>query len=325
MGRAGIVLLGLGLAGVIGWVLFVEWPGSLAELLGVVLVLVAVATGGRLAARLAGTALPGYNVAEVTVDGPITRDGGGVLPSRPGGTTADDVVAQIEQADEDRGADALLVKLNTPGGEVVPSDDIRRAVAAFDGPTVAYATDVCASGGYWIASGCDEIWARDASIVGSIGVLGSLVTAEGLARRLGLSYERFAAGEFKDAGTPLREITDEERDYLQGLIDGYYEQFVDRVTEGRELEPGDVRDTEARVYLGSEALELGLVDALGAREQVEDRLEELLDEPVAVKEFVPQRSLAQRLRRGANGIAYALGAGAIDRLAGDGEFGFQVR
>jgi len=84
---------------------------------------------------------------------------------------------------------------------VVPSDDIRLAAERFDGPTVAYATDVCASGGYWIASGCDELWAREGSIVGSIGVIGSRVNASALAEKVGLSYERFAAGDYKDAGT----------------------------------------------------------------------------------------------------------------------------
>jgi hypothetical protein len=128
-----------------------------------------------------------YNVGKVAVSGPITRKSGRPSPlSGPGGTTADDVVEQIEAADEDEDVEALVVELNTPGGEVLPSDDIRRAAADFDGPTVAYATDTCASGGYWIASGCDELWARDASLVGSIGVVGSRPNAAGLADKLGI-------------------------------------------------------------------------------------------------------------------------------------------
>jgi len=110
------------------------------------------------------------------------------------GAEADEIVDQIERADEDSGVRALLLKLNTPGGEIVPSEDIRIAAERFDGPTIAYATDVCASGGYDIAAGCDELWAREGSIVGSIGVIGSRVNAADLADRLGLSYERLAAG-----------------------------------------------------------------------------------------------------------------------------------
>jgi len=218
------------------------------------------------------------------------------------------------------------VKLNTPGGAVLPSDDIRRAAERFDGPTVAYATDTCASGGYWIASGCDELWARDASVVGSIGVLGSRPNVAGLAEKLGISYERFTAGEYKDAGTPLRELDDDERDYLQGIVDDLYGQFVERVTAGRDLDAGAVRDTEARVYLGEEARELGLVDELGARPAVEDRVGELVGEPAEVRTFEPSRGIAERIGVGARGVAYALGAGVAAAVAGgDGDGDAPIR
>jgi protease-4 len=234
------------------------------------------------------------------------------------------VVEQIERADEDDAADALLVKLDTPGGQVVPSDDIRRAAADFDGPTVAYATDVCASGGYWIASGCDELWARRGSIVGSIGVIGSRVNLADLAEDLGVSYERFAAGKYKDAGMPLKELSEDEREYLQGLIDGFYDDFVERVAEGRDMEPEAVRDTEARVYLGDDAHELGLVDSIGTRDDVEGHVEELLDTEVSVREFEPKKGLAARLRGGATAVAYAAGAGVASVFVDD-EQDFRLR
>ena len=282
--------------------------------------------GTRAAGDLADSVFPEYNAAEVAVEGPITRDGAtpGPIPGGAVGTTADDVVEQIERADEDDAAEALLVKLDTPGGEVVPSDDIRRAAADFDGPTVAYATDVCASGGYWIASGCDELWARQASIVGSIGVIGSRVNVSELADELGVSYERFAAGEYKDAGTPLKELSADERDYLQGLIDGFYDDFVERVAEGRGMDPEVVRDTEARIYLGDDAHELGLVDELGDRDDVEDHVADLLDEEVSVREFEPDRGLTERFRGGATAVAYAFGAGVAGTLVDD-ERGFRLR
>jgi len=244
-----------------------------------------------------------YNTAKVSVSGPIARDRGRPSPlSGGGGVVADEIVEQIEAADDDEAVAALLVELNTPGGEVVPSDDIRRAVADFDGPTVAYATDLCASGGYWIASGCDELWARDGSLVGSIGVVGSRPNASGLADRLGISYEQFTAGEYKDAGVPLREIEDDEREYLQSLIDGYYEQFVETVSEGRSMDPETIRETEARVYLGPDALDIGLVDALGVEDDVEARIEDAIGEAVAVREFprrpTRHRSGARRVRGG---------------------------
>ena len=198
------------------------------------------------------------------------------------------------------------------------ASDIRNAAAEFDGPTVAYATDTCASGGYWIASGCDELWAREASIVGSIGVIGSRVNVAGLADRLGVSYERFAAGKYKDAGVALKEMDDDERAYLQGIIDDFYDHFVARVAEGRDVDEAAIRDTEARVFVGTDAHERGLVDGLGARDTVEARMADLLDrDEVSVEAFRPQKSLAARLRGGASAVAYALGAGVAGRVVGD--------
>ncbi|MCG1005635.1 signal peptide peptidase SppA [Halorubrum lacusprofundi] len=282
----------------------------------------ATVAGKRLVARLTRGRFgetEEYNAAKVTVSGPIRRDTGRPSPlSRAGGATADDVVEQIEAADEDEDVEALVVELNTPGGEVLPSDDIRRAAAEFDGPTLAYATDTCASGGYWIASGCDELWARDASLVGSIGVVGSRPNAAGLADKLGISYEQFTAGEYKDAGVPLREIEEDEREYLQGIIDGYYEQFVETVSEGRDMDPEAIRETEARVYLGSDAAEIGLVDELGTEDDVEDRLEELIDTEPEIHEFTPKRGLAERLGIGAERVAFAAGSGVASVFTNEG-------
>lgn len=325
IGRIVLLTLGLAVAVAAGWLLFVWLPTDLAGLLGVLLALTVGVLGLRLAARLADRLFPTYSVAEVAVEGPITRDGRGPLPSMPGGTPADDVVEQIEAADDDDNARALLLKLNTPGGEVGASDDIREAARAFDGPTLAYATDLCASGGYWIASGCDALWARDHSLVGSIGVIMSRINATGLAEKIGLTYERFAAGKYKDAGMPLKELTDDEREYLQGLTDGFYEDFVERVAAGVDLDPENVRETEAKIYLGEEAHERGLVDALGRREDVEAALEDELDVPVSVRRFEPSRSLRQRLRSNALELAYAVGAGAASATGGDRRQALELR
>jgi signal peptide peptidase SppA, 36K type len=283
---------------------------------------VATVAGTRLLSRLTrgrfGDA-DEYNVAKVTISGAIRRDEGRMSPlSGSRSATADDIVEQISSADDDEAVEALLLELNTPGGEVLPSDDIRRAAAEFDGPTIAYATDTCASGGYWIASGCDELWARDVSLVGSIGVVGSRPNAAGLADTLGISYEQFTAGEYKDAGVPLREIEPDEREYLQSIVDGYYERFVETVSEGREMDPEAIRETEARIYLGSDAAEIGLVDELGTERDVEDRIESLIDAEPAVREFEPSRGLADRVGLAAERIAFAAGRGVANTVSGEG-------
>lgn len=303
---------------VAAWFLFLEYPSSGVELAGIVLLLLAAPLLLRTAGSIAGSAVPSYNVAEVSVTGPITRDsGGGGIGTPPTGAGADAIVEQIERANADDNVEALLVELNTPGGEIVPSEDIKLAAERFEGPTIAYATDTCASGGYEIASGCDEIWAREGSIVGSIGVIGSRVTAADLADRLGIEYEQLTAGEYKDAGVPLKELEEHEREYLQGLIDDYYEMFVTSVAERRELDREAIEATEARVFLGSEAAERGLVDELGTRRDVLDELESRLGTEVTVEEFEPRFPLAKRLSIGAGRIAHAFGAGIASRFVGD--------
>jgi protease-4 len=311
-------------AAVLAWLLFVRWPGSTAQLLGIVLVIATVLVALRVGSNVADTLLPRYNVAEVTVQGPITRDSGRPTPGAAGVPGADDIVDLIEEADQDDAAEALLLRLNTPGGAVVPSDDIRRAAERFDGPTVAYATDVCASGGYWIASGCDELWSRECAIVGSIGVRGSRVTASELLDKMGLEYEQLAAGEYKEAGSPFTDLESHEREYLQGIVDDYYDQFLETAAEGREMDEADLRKTDAKVYLGETAHELGLVDELGTKTDVETRLEGLLDAEVETTELEPAMGLSERLRGGAERVAFALGAGVASRFVDD-EAAFRFR
>jgi protease-4 len=311
-----VAIVAIGVAA--GWALFVWYPNSGLELAGIVLVLLAVPLVIRIAGATASSVLPSYNVAEVGVTGAITRNAGGGIGSSPTGASADRIVDQIERADADSSVDALVVRLNTPGGEIVPSEDIKLAAERFDGPTVAYATDTCASGGYEIASGCDEIWARQGSIVGSIGVIGSRVNAADLADRLGIQYEQLTAGEYKDAGTPLKELEEDEREYLQGLIDDYYDQFVSNVAKRREMDQADIEATEARVYIGSQAAQEGLVDELGTKEDVLEALEDRLGTDATVREFEPQFPLSQRVQLGAQQFAFAFGAGIASLVTDEG-------
>lgn len=315
--RVGLFLV-LTLVGIVaGWFLFLGYPESTRELLGIVLLLLAVPMIFKVSGTVVRSLLTPYNVAEVGVTGPITRDNSPGPLGKPMGASANALVDRIEQAEADSSVDALLVRLNTPGGEVIPSEDIKHAIERFDGPTIGYATDTCASGGYEIASGCDEFWAREASIVGSIGVLGSRVTASELADKLGLQYEQLTAGEYKDAGMPIKDLEAEEREYLQGIVDGYYDWFVGNVAARRDLTEEEIRDTEARVYLGKTAAEMGLVDELGTREDVENRLEERIGKSPEIESFDPELGLAQRLNTGAQRVAYAAGAGIVGTLRDD--------
>jgi protease-4 len=305
----------------LGFFLFVDYPdGNLTILVGVILLVVSLAAALPAAGRLARSVFPTDNVAEVAVEGPISRNGGqpSFPPTGPASPGADAIVDRIDAANQDDAIEGLLLHLNTPGGEIVPSDDIRLAAESFEGPVIAYTTDVCASGGYWIASACDELWAREASTIGSIGVRGSRVTAADLLQRVGLNYEQFTAGEYKEAGGSLSDITDNEREYLQGLIDGFYDMFVETVAEGRDMEAAFLRETEARVFLGRDAVENGLVDELGSREDVLNRLEADLGR-VSVRELSLRGGVLSRFRSGASSVAYALGAGVASAVLPDNE------
>ena len=328
IGQAVVVLIGALLAAVVGGGLFVAVPlYTDVGVLEVVLALVAFGGGLFVTGRVASNVFPGYNVAEVEVSGPITRDGGsGPLPMGRPGPGADDIVEQIERADADGNARGLVVKLNTPGGQVVPSEDIRRAAAEFDGPTVAYAEDMAASGGYWIASGCDHFHAREESLVGSIGVNGTQFGLTDFADRAGIDYRRFVAGDYKDTPSSWRELSEDEEAYFQGLLDDWYDGFVETVVEGRDMDPEFVRDTEARVYVGREAVDEGIVDTAGPREEMDEWLADRVGvDEVTVEEFEPQAGLAGKVGMGARSVAYALGAGVTSALVGDdGELKIRV-
>lgn len=318
-GRIGIGAVGVLLAAALAIALYWAVPvltdiGAVEVTLGLLVFLL----GAMFALRLAGRVVSRYNVAEVTVDDVITRDGSGGLGARPGAVSSEDIVEQIERADEDSAAEALIVRLNTPGGAVVPSEDIRTAVASFDGPTVAYAEDMAASGGFWIASGADEFHARRGAVVGSIGVNGTQFGLADFAEKAGIDYRRFVAGEYKDTPSSWRELSEDERAYFQGLLDEYYEQFVETVVDGRDLDAEMVRETEARIYLGETATEMGLVDTCGPKEEMEDRLAERIGaEEVSVAAFEPEHGLRDRISLGVQASARAFGAGLASALVAD--------
>lgn len=321
IGQIALFLVSIVIAAVAGWIVFVVVPGgSMARLLGVLLVLGTIFFVSQQVNKVASAFLSISNVAEVGIEGSIERSQHkGPAPVQPAGAVADELIEQIELADARSGIRALLVRLDTGGGRILPSDDIRRAVEEFDGPTVAYIEDTCASGGYWIASCCDEIYARQASIVGGIGIRGSRVIAPDALDVLGLTYERFVSGKFKDTGSRMKEMAEAEREYLQGIVNKNCEIFVDRVVEGRDLERNEVSDMEARLYLGEEAREIGLVDRIGTRGDVEDDLADALDvDNIRVTDISPEKGLIERVQSGLQSASYSFGRGLASAFVDDG-------
>ncbi len=232
-------------------------------------VLVSLATGG-------GMGL-GEAVAMVRVEGVILT---GSAPDSPfdggGGAYSDQIVKWLEQAQEDLSVKAIVLRVNSPGGSVVASDEIYQQMLKVEKPIVVSMGELAASGGYYISAPADVIMANPATLTGSIGVITQITNLEELMEKVGVEVVVIKSGLHKDEGSPFREMTEEEKAIWQAIIDETYDQFVAIVSEGRDLPKEKVREiADGRVYTGKQAMELGLVDELGNLPEAIDRAAEL--------------------------------------------------
>ncbi|MBA3848991.1 MAG: signal peptide peptidase SppA [Opitutus sp.] len=179
----------------------------------------------------------------------------------------DKVARQIRQLRLDDNVKAVVLRVNSPGGSASASEAIQREVRLTreKKPVIVSMGHLAASGGYWISTYGDRIFAEPTTITGSIGVFGLFLNFQGLTNdKLGLTFDTVKTGHFADAATVVRPKTDEELALFQKLIDWIYEEFTGKVAESRKLDIAQVREiAQGRVWSGSEALRLGLVDELG--------------------------------------------------------------
>jgi protease-4 len=172
---------------------------------------------------------------------------------------------------EERKFPAILLRIDSPGGTVVDSQEIHAEIERLrekhGTKVIASFGNISASGGVYIGVSADRIVANSGTITGSIGVILRGNNLEKLLDRVGVSFKTIKSGPYKDILAFDRELTDPERDILQALIDSSYHQFVTAVSKGRKLEPEKVREfADGRVFTGQQALDLGLVDRLGTEE-----------------------------------------------------------
>ncbi|MFP3895867.1 MAG: signal peptide peptidase SppA [Anaerolineales bacterium] len=219
---------------------------------------------------------PRGTVAVVKVHGAIVS---GEAPGGFGGQSmvySDTLVDWIEEATENPRVAAIVLDVNSPGGGVVASAYIHEALVECPKPVVVSMGDTAASGGYYISSGAQYIFAHPATITGSIGVILSFVNAEELAEKLGITMEVIKSGPFKDQGSWHRSLEEQERELLQSFIDEAYDDFVQVIVEGRDLSEEYVRTyADGRIFSGKRAVELGFVDATGDLEDAIDKAAEL--------------------------------------------------
>lgn len=160
----------------------------------------------------------------------------------------------------------IVLRINSPGGGVGPSQEIFREVVKCNQvkKVVASMAAIATSGGYYIACGAEKIVANPGTITGSIGVLVRIPNIERLLDKLGLSYEVIKSGKHKDMGSITRKMTEEENRLLQGVIDDVYDQFVNAVSQRRGIPKDKVLSiSDGRIFSGQQALKLGLLDQLG--------------------------------------------------------------
>lgn len=177
-----------------------------------------------------------------------------------------DVIDQIDDFADDDGIRAVVVRIDSPGGGVAASQEICQAVLELrkKKKVVASMGSVAASGGYLIASAADTIVANPGTITGSISAVMPFANVEELMKKVGVKSSVIKSGKFKDIGSPTREMTAEEKALLQGVVDDIYRQFVKKVAENRKVPLGKILAiADGRIFSGSQAVDLGLVDTLG--------------------------------------------------------------
>ena len=177
-------------------------------------------------------------------------------------------VTDLRRFSENPSVKAIVLRIDSPGGGVVPSqeiyDEVKRVRAKNNKTVIASMGSVAASGGYYIAAATDRIVANPGTLTGSIGVIMETANVEGLLQKIGVEGVVIKSGKYKDVGSPLRKMSEEERGLLQSVMDDVHKQFIEAVAEGRDLELDAAQAlSDGRIFTGRQAKDVKLVDELG--------------------------------------------------------------
>lgn len=221
---------------------------------------------------------------------------------------SESAIEQIRKFARDDSIQAIVLRVNSPGGGVGPSQEIYEEVRKLRGKKVVVTSmgALAASGGYYIACASEKIYANPGTITGSIGVIMNFVNVRDLVEKIGIRGMVVKSGEYKDIGSPVRDMKPGERRLLQGVIDNVHAQFVNAVAEGRGLDRKQVLAiADGRIFSGEQARELGLVDTLGnLQDAVEEagRMAKIEGEPKLVLPPKKRLSILELLRDEAKSI-----------------------
>lgn len=223
------------------------------------------------------------------------------VPGSVGDSMVDDMRIALEQARDDEHVRAIVLEIDSPGGEVTSSDVIYNAVvkARAKKPVVVYMDSLAASGGYYVACGGKFLMANETTITGSIGVIIQTLNYEQLFNKIGLASVVFKSGKFKDMLNGARPITPEERDYVQSFVMKTYDKFLGVVSKERNLPADGLRNTiaDGRILSGKDALDNKLVDGLGQIDDAFAKAKQMGNAPAAtVVKYGPPFSLGRFFR-----------------------------
>ena len=221
------------------------------------------------------------------------KDKIGVIPIEGAITESEAVVSDLVEFKKDEGIKAIILRVNSPGGGVGPSQEIYREIRKTieKKKVIASMGSVAASGGYYVSSAANKIVANPGTLTGSIGVLMEFVRLQELMEKIGVDMEVLKSGEFKDIGSPHRKLTERDKEMIQKVVSDIQNQFVEAVAQGRDLSVEKVREiADGRIFSGSRGVELGLVDQLGNFEDAVELAKSMAGIKGEVKLVYPKRT-----------------------------------
>ncbi len=252
----------------------------------------------------------GGTVAVIPIQGEIAYGSSDILS---GSVVNPEIIkSQIKEAEEDSSVSAILLDINSPGGTPVASTEIMEAVKNSKKPVVTWISDTGASGAYLIASGSDKIVASKSSWVGSIGVILSMTNLSDLYKTIGVDKYSIKGGKFKDMGADYRNLTTEERNMLQQMVDQEHDNFISIVAENRKLDKNYVKSiAEGQVFTGAQAKELKLIDETGGKDQALDMAAKLggIEGTYQIVTMTSPQSFEDILSSLSSKIGYSMGKG----------------
>lgn len=258
----------------------------------------------------------GPSIAVVYAAGPIVHGEGGADATGGSVVGAQTMAEAIRAAREDDAIEAIILRIDSPGGSAVASDLIWREVvlATADKPVVASMSDLAASGGYYLAMAADVIVAQPATLTGSIGVVGGKLALGEMLDKLGIAFEAVSDGRMADMNSFVEPYSDAARGRVQEMIDAFYEEFLAKAADGRNMTRDAVHAVaQGRVWTGRQARDAGLVDRLGGLREAVAVARELAglaaDQEVTLEPFPRPRSFFEALAGGFAFRAEALPAG----------------